>query len=538
MKKCKNIIFIFILVTLLMFPSMLVKAEQITLFEGVGHYAFATAGSNSATRGSADNHAAGFEWIKNWPNEKISNWSSIKKEIEKRYGEITNITGSKLNANGRIKSAKLYFYYNRVFEAENKVLLIRPDGKYKVFTTSNGSVDVTSFINDNNPEGWYYFSYISNTPKEGQGGAFDAQLKLPQRAWSLTAVYENDSLPIKYIKLIDMENLKLNHEVGSIVNVDFNSSLKLKNNFQLVGTIVAGGVLGYPVYDGGTTSQDKAWAVLSDGTTKQLSETNYNGKSVFKGRTTYDFANDIYSTERTTNEAGGELDIFDETLSSDFFGGKEIVGYKFEKTGSDVIYISNVGLAQEIESPNPVVIPKIEDLTKDGFKGRVVVKNTSEYAGCNTIIKIPLNSNIEKVENIVLSDNDNISYEVKDNVIIVTFNKTFKGNGSIEITFDAKLNGTSSSVELEPVVETYPSSSNECSNLITSNEKYKLTATARVEEKIDFSKTTANINEVVDKVNVPNTSKFISVVAIILGISLIAFGAFIIYKKTKMKNNK
>lgn len=75
MIKWKNIIFMFILVTLLMFHGMLVKAEQTTLFEGVGHYTFATTGSDGVTRGRADNHAVGFEWITNCPNEKISNWS-------------------------------------------------------------------------------------------------------------------------------------------------------------------------------------------------------------------------------------------------------------------------------------------------------------------------------------------------------------------------------------------------------------------------------------------------------------------------------
>lgn len=552
MHKKINILFFLFFITLFLFCGN-VKAEQKILFEGVGNYAFATAGSNSANRGESYEKALesdkNYDWIYTDPGSNISNWSTVKKEIESKYGTLTNLTGSKLKADGEIKVARLYFF-KTLQEYSNDVLLIKPDGSYKVYTSTNGNVDVTNFINSDNPNGWYYFSYLSHKCYDENKNAVSCNeeyspgsnhvLKLPQRAWSITAVYENESLPVKYIKLIDMDNYYLSNNIENgvdrTVDVRFDSALKLKNKFQLVGTILAGGSWAYPMYSTDTstnpTTEDSVYAILSDGTKQQLYEKTYNGKMVFAGRTNIDFANAIYSTERSTSENGGELDIFDETLSSDFFGGKEIIGYTFSKDGSDVIMISNVGLAQEIESPDVKIDADVKIKDKNNITGTVNITNISDYNGCNTKLIITLDDKIKDVTNVSIEPKNTTSYEIKDGKIIISFSSLFKAGESLNVTFDASLKESlknDEKVDLNAVISTYPANGDACIDDIINNDKFKYQKEAN-----DFDV----YKEEVQQLFVPNTGKFTSIIIVILGILLIAGGIFMIYKRFRSKNNK
>ena len=97
-------------------------------------------------------------------------------------------------------------------------------------------------------------------------------------------------------------------------------------------------------------------SLKDDNSLKQLYENSSNGKSIFVGRRNNDFFTGIYNNSGNTSldpqHSGGELDVFDETLTTEFFEGHSISGYRIEKTGTDRLYLGVFGLAKALSSNN------------------------------------------------------------------------------------------------------------------------------------------------------------------------------------------
>ena len=330
-------------------------------YETIGHVGFAIAGANSATRGNRHGDYDNVKWLKK--KNDITNYNTIINELIQNgtisdESKITNITGSNLNINGKLKKIYLgYFCYGSdggIVEKNGKkttvqtsfadgnngkILIIKPNGKYVIIEPEKSGpwpwseyLDITEKIGDDATKGWYHVAFIN------------AGLA-PQAAWGLFAVYEDNNLPFG-ILAIDVKKQSLASRENEINSIEFNfeKEISLKNRFQIAGLVLGGGIGAWPKTE--TETGDKFWAKLSDGSTKQL----YENGDHFKGRTNTDFFNDTFSTENNigATEKGGEMDIFNETLSSSYFDGKKVVGYRIEKTGTNGINIGIIGLFQEL----------------------------------------------------------------------------------------------------------------------------------------------------------------------------------------------
>ena len=369
------------------------------LFEGVGHYGYATAGNNNATNGT-ELVKYDHDWVcappgtdtKNEPanargrflnilgdiKEELSHKGYDIGDIEKiANGECTdvfnNISGSKLEINpgDTVKQAVLSYYaygqvptgsdymvqYSTGFEGE--ILLIKiPDdveeeAKWDLiqYTKKNeggwvGYPDITRYIKLDDAQGWYYVAFI------GAG-------KASQTAWSITAMYESQSSPYSYGALL-INDVALSGAPNSERNTfeimfDFPSSATYQQ-YRIMGTFMAGGLSGWSCPHVEWDHQcvelvgDKVEAILSDGTTQELWEENYNGKTIFENRKAGDFVSDTYNTIRNHNIPGGEVDIFNEVLDNDYFNrdgnsGRTLKGLRITKTGTDTIYPGLIGIS-------------------------------------------------------------------------------------------------------------------------------------------------------------------------------------------------
>ena len=317
------------------------------IFEARGSYDFAVAGSNSADRGdSYSTSYATCQWIYKPPTD--SRFNNILNELKTKYNinSLDNITGSELNTNHGTITKVIFTYWASGSGAprvdikpfKGKILLIKPDFTYTFIPYDESHnvwtefLDITDYIDKRNPDGMYYVSFI------------DASI-FPQSSWSMTAIYEKDTLPYSYAKLVLNEARLAN---GQSAEIMFDSKYALKGTYQITGTIIAGGAGGWPVSE--ALTGDKVEAILDDGSRQQLYETTYKGKKIFEGRTDKDFAAGIYNTVRPDGyPKGGELDIFKETLDSDFFGGKELKGIKITKIGTNDIKVGLLGVSMAIE---------------------------------------------------------------------------------------------------------------------------------------------------------------------------------------------
>lgn len=411
------------------------------LFENIGPYAFAMAGSNNASRGTS--RGVGIEFIMAPPTEGAA--KTTYDTLKNQYN-ITNIAGGYLNVpNGsEVKQMGLSFMVGSVSNVSSylngRILIIQPDGTYFIINQSEindwiGYIDITNLVNKNKAGGWWYVAYL------------DAKL-LPQTSWGISAVYKNDSLTSRYIKMLKVSTHLTN---GASTEFYFNSKFALNNNFQLIGVILAAGSSGWPLYEGNVT-QDTAHAILSDGTYQQLYETTYKGRQVFKGRTNIDFANNIIGNPKNHNILGGEIDIYDETLSKDYFGGKEIVGYRFQKVGSDIIDISVVGLAQEVKDPNVNITTKItpsseiyDENTTFTIKTTITNTNSSDNiceTAYNSIITSTVDSDLIDISSIQMKIGEifynDVVYDAT-NRVIKTGEVDIPCTSNIVLTYKAKL---------------------------------------------------------------------------------------------------
>ena len=500
-KKIRKLV-ISLLLIIGFFSIQNVFAEE-TLFEGVGRYAIATAGNNNASHGTAPN--IGYELIINYP----PNWDTIKQNIPSNIlSRINNMTGSELVYTG----TPLKTYLNRTIYCESDcptsydILVIAPDGTYDVYTMPH-SMTATNIEVLNKGSGWYYVSILDVPDK-------------PQQSWVITTIYESNLIPMRYLKIIKEDTWIGKAHDSLYLDVYFNSSLKLKNNFQLYGVSLWGGESAWPMED---RYKDRAYAILSDGTYQQLYD---KGDGHFGDRTQTDFANGIFNTIRSHNIKGGELDIFNETLSSDYFGGKEIVGYRFEIITDDCetcesYDIGLIGLAQEIEAPDLNITADIEKNPDDTLNNKVTLTNDSEYNSCSTKIEIPIDSNLTNIRNVVMTPSDVATYKLENNTITVTFKEQFKAHDTFTITYLAdEIVVNKEQLDLDPVGTAYPGDGVLCPSEILSNKNLQISVTAH-----------DDIKQV--SVVVPDTGVFISIGTIIIGISIIGVGYFILLKNKK-----
>ena len=178
-----------------------------TKFEGVGHYAFATAGNNNVYHGDTYETVATTRKIITPEDNTVlpDNWEEVESRLNAAGYEINNLSGSYLDFTGVVRYAEVDYFNLRsacghgATAAERNqstnpiyVILISQSGDYVVVTDMH--YDVTEFINkEGNGSGWYYASYY--TPLiEG---------RCVQASWALTAIYEDSSLDNSYIKLIN-----------------------------------------------------------------------------------------------------------------------------------------------------------------------------------------------------------------------------------------------------------------------------------------------------------------------------------------------
>lgn len=322
-------------------------------FEDIGKYSVANAAANNAFRGDSIEQA-NYELIKETPED----WDNIKNKIKEKYPNIGNIDQRVNNMNGSYLDIKgeavktlftvMYYDYEKEVAGDNSIyydrdiLIILPDGTPKVFKANMTSVVELDWITQ---PGWYYVSILDS-------------IKQHQLSWAMTTIYKNDNLTRRYMKIVgkidEEDEEKRTPQIGheSFAKTDYEEvnincdKYKLKNEFEIFGLILAGGRGAFTV-PGDT--EDTFEAILDDGSTKTLKEDIYNGKTIFKGREENDFANNTYDTQRKNTQPGGEIDIFDEVLTKDYFGGKAVVGFKATKIGKNTYWPMYFGLAQELK---------------------------------------------------------------------------------------------------------------------------------------------------------------------------------------------
>ena len=427
--------------------------EGETIFEDIGHYSVAVAGNNNADRGTAWG-SNDRKLIKSYPE----NWEEIKKNIPSNIlSRINNISGSRLDFNGLIKKSWLTTNIVGISNVnDGDILIIKPDGTYEIFYKSTKrTIEIN--ITDS---GWYYVSLL------------DAPVQ-PQHAWALTAIYENENLPIKYVNLI-YANININGSTQpNFAEVNFNNKFSLNNRFDLFGVFIAGASAAWP-REG--YSEDKVEAILSDGTYKQLYEDTYNGKTIFEGRTNTDFVNGTFNTIRSHNIKGGELDIFYEELGKDYFNGNEILGYKMTMMGQSGMVLQLMGLLQEIYMPKftfNIEKSKNNLIENESIHIKTNMSNVAtneESVGYDTKIVYKLDEALSEVTNIVVKIDDSIVnaesvYNADTNEIIINGIEEILPNQVVTIEYYVKVNSNiqnkgeiNSNVELpiEVNVQSYP----------------------------------------------------------------------------------
>lgn len=510
----RNVLVVFLFLIGLVFNVDGVKAyKSDTVFEGVGRYGFATASAPLSYKLS-DLHAT----VENHDNPDINhvnvlikpeensnlNIDDFKTGISKigvSYDSVNNLSGSLLSLpeNAKIKKAYLsvmYMGHGSSFD----VLVAYPGGQfYKKYTpkddaasglTVDDPIDLTEDLKKiNNPSGYYFVSILNNN-----------QPYFPQHAWSITTIYEHNSLPTSYTKLINTTVALCNDPDNSScerrgITIYTNSPFKLLNNFYLMGVVKGAGVYGFANYDpnyyGYQTTHDKAWAcVKKDGVTyteddcPEAARINLASMSGhFIGRDVNDFINNTYNKDNMTVQdkdnltLGGEIDVFNEKITKEDLDNQELIGVSIRKDGTNAYNPQLLGIAAEIEAPDIKVTPDIEE--NNGITSNTVTfENTSEYEGCNPSLVIPIDEKLENVRDVVLSATNGVSYEIQTGKIVVSFDRKLAAGEKITVTYKADRKKTNNKIEsgtihLDPVGTVYPSSAGAC----TTDDKYKITAT-------------------------------------------------------------
>lgn len=327
-------------------------------FSAIGTYGFAVAGANNAYHGNSFGSTSGIAWNKKPPKTDFYRYRLINKikylGIENE-SQITNITGSTINTNhrGRIIKAYLGFYsigtdgsINYPSNFKGKVLLLKPHDKYSIINiypsiqAYRGFIDITNELKADNPDGIIDGDYYVSFLRAGLA---------PQTSWGLFMIYEDSNLPLREIKVVKKSQLL---EGGQTSYIDFGEIKNTGNDIEISGMVIGGGKNGWNISE--TTTGDKFYAKLDNGSMQQLYATNYNGKSIFQERNSNDFFRGVYNAKNNLNHEypGGELDVFDETLTTTFFGNHTVTGYRVEKTGTDSLYLGMFGLAHEISMNN------------------------------------------------------------------------------------------------------------------------------------------------------------------------------------------
>ena len=505
-KTCpiKNILVAFLFLIGLVFNMGDVKAYDSTpVFEGVGRYGFATASAPLA-RKLGDLNSTGLNPTTTKINLSIRpeenshlDLDAFKTGISKigvSYDSVSNLSGSMLKVDSDVKIKAAYLSTMYLGHPNNyDVLVVYPDGQlYKKYTADGDKpVNLTADMQNIDNPGGYYFVSILNC------GA----LMYPQQAWSITVIYEDESLPTSYTKLIQstdgLDNNPNNSDYQREVTVYLNSPFKLLDNFLLMGVVKGAGVYGFANVPGASdyddrhdSTHDRAWACVkkngvSYGTdcpeAARINLASMSGH--FNGRTEVDFVNNTYDTssmtvaDKTDLKLGGEIDVFNEKLTKEDLGNQELLGVTFSKDGVNAYNLQFIGVAAEIEAPDIKVTPDIEE--NNGITSNTVTfENTSEYEGCNPSLVIPIDEKLENVRDVVLSATNGVSYEIQPGKIVVSFDRNFAAGEKITVTYKADRKKTNNKIEsgtihLNPVGTVYPSSAGAC----TTDDKYKITAT-------------------------------------------------------------
>lgn len=308
------------------------------------------------------------------------------------------------------------------------VLIIKPNGTYELLYKKSGKV-VEIDLTDS---GWYYISFL------------DSPI-VSQQAWAIISIYENNDLPIKYIKILDTYRPIGAHQYAEVY---YNNKFKTNNTFELFGIITGGGHIAWPL--AGKT-EDKVEVILSDGSYKQLYQDIYNGKVIFKDRTITDFANGTFNTIRSHNIRGGELDIFYEELGNDYFNGNSVLGYRVTKMGNNSIILQLVGLSQEIYSPEfSIEIEKnINNLVEnENIHIKTNITNIAEFEesiGYNTKIVCKIDEVLSNIKNIVVKINGeeanvNATYDSITNQVTIDEIDKILPSEVVTIEFDTAVN--------------------------------------------------------------------------------------------------
>ncbi len=478
MKKIITMIAVFIVITLglICISGKKIYAREVggtTTFEGVGRYSIAIAGNNNATKGTGVH--VGMNLITSYP----SNWNTIKANIPSNIlNRINNMSGSYLNIDGTVVKAFITINdvrFNATSSTVRQILLIKPDGTYQVLNESGLlEINITE-------KGWYYVSIL------------DAETQ-PHQSWSILSVYEKSSLPMKYVKILKASaSVDGSNSVNRVAELDFNMSMKLKSEFELFGVVLGGGQWGWTV--NGVT-EDTFEAKLSNGTYKQLYQSTYNGKTIFAGRTSTDFFNGTFNTQRSHTQAGGELDIFHEKLGKDYFNNQDILGYRITKNGTDMFSLNLIGIAQEIYYPDISVYTSITDNGNNDYlyegKDVKVKVNASNIAisgenniAYNSTITSSVDECLSNIRNITVKVNGSTSsmkasYDSTKKAVILSDISTITPGQTITIEYDATINSNITSKGTLNSTVSIPTRANMKSYVIdissmssTDKEKYK-----------------------------------------------------------------
>ena len=173
--------------------------------------------------------------------------------------------------------------------------------------------------------------------------------------------------------------------------------------------------------------------------------------------------------------------------------------------------------------PDVEITADISHNSDETINNKVTLTNTSKLNACNTTLTIPIDSNLINIRNIEMIPNNVATYKLENNIITVTFTSQFKAGDTFEINYLAdEIIANKSTINLDPVVSIYPSDGTICPSEILNNKDLEITKTAHDE---------------ITKVLVPDTGAFISIITIIVGISIIAVGYFILLKNNKQASN-
>ena len=447
--------------------------------EFVGNYAFAVAGNNNSIRPELINSISvtkdgeNFKVVdsvddidetsltyiicppgstpgeKNCTNQSGSSeyqeliQSLVDEGIFESADDVYNISGSYLNTNGgKIKSLAFTSNYTIEKNANGNILFIHVpdegDMTYKIINTEGKKAfDFTEFVDVENPDGWYYISFLDAYLSEDGYGK--------EAAWGMTAIYENVELPISYINLSYKSGFICKPVAGSEceknyglrrLNYSFENKFDVQNDYQLVGMSTKTVQNGYSLIDG---TEDRVFLTLANevGDIESYQLTEDGDK--FTGRTGYtyngvyheEFLQSIIDTQKNHNIPGSGLDVYLENFTRDELNGMEITNVEFVQDGILNSSPGYVGLAQTLGDYKTVSELSI-NYNKEGLSNvSGTITNVDEGNSCRTMydvyIEIPLN--------------ETVSYVAQDPEDTTKDYTKIKINGEeVEYTFDSERN--------------------------------------------------------------------------------------------------